>query len=47
MYCVLNDISKAFDSNSQMNITSLQSIVRDLKYIISEPIPEMRHGALI
>ena len=49
MYCVLYDISKAFDSNSQMDITSLQSILRDLKYTISisESISEMRHGTLI
>ena len=49
MYCVLYDISKAFDSNSQMDITSLQSILRDLKYTISisESISEMRHGMLI
>ena len=49
MYCVLYDISKEFDSNSQMGITSLQSILRDLKYTISisESISEMRHGTLI
>ena len=49
MYCVLYDISKAFDSNSQMVITSLQSILRDLKFTISisESISEMRHGTLI
>ena len=35
MYCVLYDISKAFDSNSQMDFTSLKSILRDLKYTIS------------
>ena len=49
MYCVLYDISKAFESNSQMDITSLQSVLRDLKYTISisESISEMRHGTLI
>ena len=49
MYCVLYNISKEFDSNSQMDITSLQSILRGLKYIISisESISEMRHGTLI
>ena len=49
MYCVLYDISKAFDSNSQMDITSLPGILRDLKCTISiaESISEMRHGTLI
>ena len=49
MYCVLYDISKAFDSNSQMDFTSLQSILRDLKNTISfsDSISEMRHGTLI
>lgn len=30
MICVLYDISKAFDSNSEMNITSIQSNIRGL-----------------
>ena len=49
MYCVLYDISKAFDSNSQMDITSLQCILRYFKYTISisGSISEMRHGTLI
>lgn len=40
---------KSFDSNNEMNITSLQSISHGLKYIIliSELISEMRHGSLI
>ena len=49
MYCVLYNISKAFDSNSHMDIKSLQSTLRDLKFTfsISESISEMRHGTLI
>lgn len=48
MLCVLYDISKSFDSKSEMNITPLQSILLSLKYIISisEYLSKMRHGTL-
>lgn len=36
---------KAFDGNSEMNIASLQSILRGLEYIISRS--DMRYGTLI
>lgn len=47
IYCVFvwYDISKALDSNSELNVTSLQSILRGLKIIIS--ISESISGMLV
>ena len=51
MYCVLYDISQAFDSNSQMDITfpkrKVLSVILKYTISISESISEMRHGTLI
>lgn len=35
MWCALYDISNAIDSNSEMNIISLQNSLRGLSYVIS------------
>ena len=35
LLCVLRDTSKAFDSNSEINITSRQSSLHGMKYMIS------------
>ena len=46
MLCVLHDISKTFDSNSEMNITSLQS-VQIHNFDLCNHFSEMPHGTLI
>jgi hypothetical protein len=48
MRCVLYDITKACDSNSQTEITPLQNILCGLEYIISISlsISEMRYSTL-
>lgn len=47
VYCT--KISKEIDSKSETKMTSVQSILRGMKYIISisESISEMQHGTLI